>query len=239
MNENNKYHRYAIKHELKGKQIPLNVPKLCPLCASLEIAGTQKFRDSTSGRKYIYVPLCSKHYHLNRNQLLKVFGIILLIIILNVIIVSVTTNRDILFISSILSILFCTLYILKFMSNVMKNKNIREYLDIKYTKNIITVLIKNSGWAEAFKELNHCEHYDLYGDLNEELDSKSVKLITILLLWIIFSIFSLIVSQTIIRQGWLKFFFDVLVVLGFVIIILLLLYYLIKKERKKTIRDTS
>ena len=49
MNENNKYHRYAIKHELKRKQIPLNVPNLCPIIGSnhLEEITEEEFNQRT------------------------------------------------------------------------------------------------------------------------------------------------------------------------------------------------
>lgn len=182
MNEKKKYLRYAIKYEIKGRKLPLNMPNFCPICMSPEIAGLQKLRDTTTGRKYVLVPLCSKHYNFNR-------------------------------------------------------KNVIDYLNIKYTKNIITVLIKHSDWAEEFKKINQCEYYELNEQLIKELDPKIAKLFVILFIWIGFNIFIAVVSITIILQEWLINFLNILVVIGFLTIGSLLLYYNIKQERMKTVYE--
>ena len=239
MNENNKFLRYAVRYDGKGKLFPLIMPNLCPICMSQEIAGEQKLRDSTTGRKYIFTPLCSEHYHFYRKQLLKFFGILLIPTILILIIFLVTRNSIILIISLFLNLFLCFFYLFKFMSRIMKAKNIRDYLDIKYTKTIITVLIKHSDWAEAFKKLNQCEFYELDEQLIKELDPIIIKLIITFLIWVGFSIFMAIISPTIIQQEWLRFFFFSFIAIGFFTIISLLIYYSSKQEGRKIVREIS
>ena len=118
----------------------------------------------------------------------------------------------------------------------MKRKNIREFLDIKYENNIITVLIKHSDWAEVFKKLNQSEYSELNEQAIKELDPILIKLVFIMLIWVGFSIFIVIISQTIIQQELLKLFFNILVPIGYFTIILLVIYYYIKQERLKEVR---
>lgn len=125
MNENKKYLRYAVKYDGKGKPFPLNIPNLCPICLSPEIAGVQKFKDSTTSRKYVLIPLCSEHYHIYKKQSLKVFGNLIMGLILIVIIFLVTRNVIFLSISLILYLFFFFFYFFKFISKIMESKNIR------------------------------------------------------------------------------------------------------------------
>ncbi len=97
MTEYNNYLRYAIEYDGKGKNLPLNMPSLCPICMSPEIAGKQKLSDSLSGRKYIAMPLCSEHYHVDKVGFYKFLAFPILAAILIGIIYSVIRDETFLF----------------------------------------------------------------------------------------------------------------------------------------------
>jgi hypothetical protein len=242
MSANNKYLRYTINYDGEGRELPLNMPNLCPICLSPEIAGKSKITDSSRGRKYVSIPLCSEHYHADKIGFYKLLVFPLMAAIPVIIIYLITRNQIIRYISLFLFLFFCLFFDFKYMSKVMKRmkrKKIRDYLDIKYTKNIITVLIKLSDWAEAFKKLNNCEYYELDEQLIEEIISKQVKIVFAIVIWVVFSLFMLVITRTIIQQEWFSFLFDSLFVIGILTLFFLLFYFLIKEERLKTVGDTS
>lgn len=244
------------KSEQNTKQIPINIPSMCPICGHLNVEGY--FRYKIKNKEEIKIYLCENHYRKlgkkpsfisNRIDLILIVAFILISISGSFIYISTyisTQNLNLIIFSGILiangGLLFSVYSFKKLFENYSYNQyigKIYEHVRLGFSKDSVLIRIKNSDWEREFKQLNDWKEIPYDSELIKEHRKKGLKWVIVFIIWIIISI-----PVTIISSIYFPIFYARLIIYFFFfiplcIIMLFFLLHILEEQALKTLRRSQ